>query len=242
MDEQKLDEELFDDTPKADEPNGDEEEKKDEELFDEEEDEENEDDGPRVPSELTGKDAEKLASVVQRKSMALDKEKKRRKALEMELEQLKGKGAQSPSAPSIDPAAIAEQVRESLRKEEETKRKESYRNSAKEEIKKLYQSTSIAKEEAKELLKIIDTLPQTGNPEDDVAFALSWHKTKTSNAHSTMPSFNGSAMSNVSQSTTRGEISQAALEFAKVNAGMDEEEFKKFYARRTKPTIFSNKR
>lgn len=242
MDEQKLDDELFDDAAKADVPKaGEDEEKKDDELFDEEEDEEG-DEEPRAPSELTGKDAEKLAAVVQRKSMALDKEKKRRKALELENEQLRAAKGDAPKpAVAIDPATIVEQVREGMRKEEEVKRKDAYRDSAKEEIKKLYQSTSIAKEEAKELLKIIETLPQTGNPADDVAFALSWHKQKSNQAYSTMPTFNGNAMG-MSQSTTRGEISQAALEFAKVNAGMDEEEFKKFYARRTKPTVFSNKR
>jgi len=210
---------LFDEDQKpAGQPDSDD---TDEDLFDDEEGEgEEQKPAPKAPAPQP-QDAEKLAKAIERKAVALDREKQRRKELEAEIARLKGTNPDAPAAPApmVDAEAIARKVREDLVKEANDQKEKAYEESLKAQIKEL---PNMTKELAKEILSMAKGIPSRADAAKSVSYAYGWVMQGHNPNFSTTPAPIGNWMSSAPIRNT-GSATEGQKELGKLMGVTPEE-------------------
>lgn len=204
-----------------------------EDLFEDDEPAEEPKAAPKAPAPHP-QDQEKLSKAIERKSVALDRERQRRKEVEAELARFKGTSSEQQAAPAqvVDAEAIARKVREELTREESIRKDKEYEDTLKAQIREL---PNMTKELAKEILTMAKSVPSRANPSSSVSFAYNWvmqnHNPNFSTTPAPISSWSGTSSHRTSSNgPTEG---QKALGQA---MGMSPEEVEKFHG--STPSIF----
>lgn len=205
----------------------------DEDLFDEDDGEEQKP-APKAPAPQA-QDAEKLAKAIERKAVALDREKQRRKELEAEVARLKGTSTETPAAPAqvVDADAIARKVREDLLKEENERKEKAYEEALKAQIREL---PNMTKELAREIFNTAKGIPSRADAAKSVSFAYGWVVQANNPQFSTTPAPINGWTSSVGPVHSSGSPTDGQKELGKL-MGLSEEELNKLNGKT--PSIFN---